>query len=393
MRTISPAVLDGTTFFSDPTFWSTFSPARFGPAVWPFFVALVFTAIAVLPARWLAFRLGAVAAPGERRIHSRPTARLGGLAMYLGFGLSAALFSTNPSTLGLLLSAAVVTTLMVLDDLNGVRALSKLAFQIAASLLAIVVFGIYIHSVNLPGGHVVNLAVAVSIPLTLLWFVGLQNTVNLIDGVDGLAAGVVAIVAATLLLAAINREQMDIVILSGALIGACVGFLFFNWHPARVFMGDTGSNFLGFTLAALSVLSVAKLTWITAFPVLLRILEDRGYSARPVGRIAVACAALGDATAWAMLGVIVAAVQSLKGEPGEELQVWGSGNLLQTLLKHDLVDRLRLMTFPLVLGSGRRLFNDGVLPATMRPVELTVTDLGIVIGTYEPAGPVRYGEM
>jgi len=178
--------------------------------------------------------------------------------MYLGFGLSAALFSTNPSTLGLLLSAAVVTTLMVLDDLNGVRALSKLAFQIAASLLAIVVFGIYIHSVNLPGGHVVNLAVAVSIPLTLLWFVGLQNTVNLIDGVDGLAAGVVAIVAATLLLAAINREQMDIVILSGALIGACVGFLFFNWHPARVFMGDTGSNFLGFTLAALSVLSVAK---------------------------------------------------------------------------------------------------------------------------------------
>jgi UDP-GlcNAc:undecaprenyl-phosphate/decaprenyl-phosphate GlcNAc-1-phosphate transferase len=258
VRTISPAVLDGTTFFSDPTFWSTFSPARFGPAVWPFFVALVFTAIAVLPARWLAFRLGAVAAPGERRIHSRPTARLGGLAMYLGFGLAAALFSTNPSTLGLLLSAAVITTLMVFDDLNGVRALAKLVFQIATSLLAIVVFGIYIHSVNLPGGHVVNLAVAVSIPLTLLWFVGLQNTINLIDGVDGLAAGVVAIVAATLLLAAINREQMDIVILSGALIGACLGFLFFNWHPARVFMGDTGSNFLGFTLAALSVLSVAK---------------------------------------------------------------------------------------------------------------------------------------
>jgi len=253
VRAVPIAVLAGTTFFSDPTFWSTFSAARFGPAVRPFFVALVFTAIAVLPVRWLAFRLGAVAEPGERRIHSRPTARLGGLAMYLGFGLSAALFSTNPSTLGLLLSAAVITTLMVFDDLHGLRALSKLLAQIGASLLAIVVFGIYIHSVNLPGGHIVNLAVAVSIPLTLLWFVGLQNTINLIDGVDGLAAGVVAIVAATLLLAAINREQMDIVILSGALIGACAGFLFFNWHPARVFMGDTGSNFLGF-----SVLSVAK---------------------------------------------------------------------------------------------------------------------------------------
>lgn len=258
MRTISTAVLVGTNFFSDPTFWSTFSPSRFGPAVAPFAAALVFTTIVVLPARWLAFRLGAVAEPGERRIHRRPTARLGGLALYLGFGISAALFSTNPSTLGLLLSAATITTLMVFDDLHEVRPLFKLVFQIGASLLAIVVFGIHINSVYLPGGHAIILALALSIPLTLLWFVGLQNTINFIDGVDGLAAGVVAIVAATILLAAINRNQTDIVILSGALIGACAGFLFFNWHPARVFMGDSGSNFLGFTLAALSVLSVAK---------------------------------------------------------------------------------------------------------------------------------------
>ncbi len=170
----------------------------------PFLAALVCTAIAVLPARWLAFRLGAVAEPGERRIHSQPTARLGGLAMYLGFGLSAALFSTNPATLGLLLSAAVITTLMVFDDIGGVRPIFKLVFQIAASLLAILAFGISIKFIGLPG-HLVILSVAVSIPLTLLWFVGLQNTVNLIDGVDGLAAGVVAIVAGTLLLAAINR--------------------------------------------------------------------------------------------------------------------------------------------------------------------------------------------
>jgi UDP-GlcNAc:undecaprenyl-phosphate GlcNAc-1-phosphate transferase len=257
VRPISTAVLTGTGVFSDPTFWYDFSPARFGPAVVPFLAALVCTVIVVLPTRWLAFRLGAVAEPGERRIHSQPTARLGGLAMYLGFGLSAALFSTDPHTLGLLLSAAVITTLMVFDDMGGVRAVFKLVFQVAASLLAIVVFGIAIAFVGLPG-HVVTLSLAVSIPLTLLWFVGLQNTINLIDGVDGLAAGVVAIVAATLLLAAINRGETDIVILAGALIGACIGFLFFNWHPARVFMGDSGSNFLGFTLAALSVLSVAK---------------------------------------------------------------------------------------------------------------------------------------
>jgi UDP-GlcNAc:undecaprenyl-phosphate/decaprenyl-phosphate GlcNAc-1-phosphate transferase len=253
VRTISTAVLVGTSFFSDPTIWSDFSPSRFGPAVLPLLVALVCTTIVVLPARWLAFKLGAVAEPGERRIHREPTARLGGLAMYLGFGLSAALFSTNPATLGLLLSAAVITTLMVFDDIRGVRPVFKLVFQVVAALLAIVGFGISIKSVG-----TVTLVPAVAIPLTLLWFVGLQNTINLIDGVDGLAAGVVAIVAATILLAAINRGESDIVILAGALIGACIGFLFFNWHPARVFMGDSGSNFLGFTLAALSVLSVAK---------------------------------------------------------------------------------------------------------------------------------------
>ena len=229
----------------------------------PFLAALVCTAIVVLPVRWLAFRLGAVANPGDRFIHQHPTARLGGLAMYLGFGLAAALFSTEPTTLGLLLSAAIITTLMVFDDIGGVRPLFKLGFQIAASLLAIVGFGISIRFIGLPGG-VITLAPLVSVVLTLLWFVSLQNTINFLDGVDGLAAGVVAIVAATLLLAAINRNETGIVILAGALIGACIGFLFFNWHPARIFMGDSGSNFLGFTLAALSVLSVAKGTVVLA---------------------------------------------------------------------------------------------------------------------------------
>ena len=98
-------------------------------------------------------------------------------------------------------------------------------------------------------------------------------------------------------------------------------------------------------------------------------------------------------TARLVTGDVVTAVQALKAEPGDELQVWGSGQLLRTLLQHELVDRFRLMTYPLVLGSGRRLFNDGILPTTLRPVDLTVTDHGVVIGTYEPAGPVRHGQM
>ena len=98
-------------------------------------------------------------------------------------------------------------------------------------------------------------------------------------------------------------------------------------------------------------------------------------------------------TAGLVSGDVVAGVRALKDQPGDELQIWGSGNLLQTLLQHELVDRFRLMTYPLVLGSGRHLFNEGLHPATMRLVDVTVTDLGVVIGTYEPAGPVRHGEM
>ena len=98
-------------------------------------------------------------------------------------------------------------------------------------------------------------------------------------------------------------------------------------------------------------------------------------------------------TAHLVTGDIAAAVQALKSEPGDELQIWGSGNLLETLLRHGLVDRFRLLTYPLLLGSGRRLFNAGVVPSTLRAVDLTVTDLGVVIGTYEPSGPVEHGDM
>jgi len=98
-------------------------------------------------------------------------------------------------------------------------------------------------------------------------------------------------------------------------------------------------------------------------------------------------------TARLLRGDVVAAVRALKEQPGDELQVWGSGQLLHTLLQHQLVDRFRLLTYPVVLGSGRRLFEAGAHPTTLRPVELTTTELGVVIGTYEPAGPVRHGQM
>jgi dihydrofolate reductase len=98
-------------------------------------------------------------------------------------------------------------------------------------------------------------------------------------------------------------------------------------------------------------------------------------------------------TAHLLSGDVVASIQALKNEPGDELQIWGSGNLLHTLLQHELVDRLRLMTFPVVLGSGHRLFTEGIHGATMRPVDITVSDSGTIIATYEPMGPVGHGQM
>ncbi len=98
-------------------------------------------------------------------------------------------------------------------------------------------------------------------------------------------------------------------------------------------------------------------------------------------------------TGHLLSGDIVASIRALKDEPGDELQIWGSGNLLRTLLQHDLVDLFRLMIFPVVLGSGRRLFNDGLVPTTLRPINVTTTVGGVILGTYEPAGPAVHGQM
>jgi UDP-GlcNAc:undecaprenyl-phosphate GlcNAc-1-phosphate transferase len=123
--------------------------------------------------------------------------------------------------------------------------------------------------ISLLGGHIVLLG-ALAIPISLFWIVGMQNTVNLLDGVDGLAAGVVLIVSLTLMFAAAGTHQTDVVQLAGGLAGACGGFLIFNFSPARIFMGDSGSHFLGTALAVISILGVAKVAvaFALAIPIL-----------------------------------------------------------------------------------------------------------------------------
>jgi UDP-GlcNAc:undecaprenyl-phosphate/decaprenyl-phosphate GlcNAc-1-phosphate transferase len=228
------------------------------PGLWPFVAAAIVCAAVVPLAIYLSRRFGWIAEPGGRHAHAKPMPLLGGLAMYAGFAAAVALFAPEfGETPGVLVVSGLAMALLAIDDRRPMRPWVKLAVQIGLALLAVVVFGIQIKFFSLPGAHIVHLGLLVT-PVSLFWLVGMQNTVNFMDGADGLAAGVTAVVAVVLMLAAGELDQLEIVKLSGALAGCCVGFLMFNFPPARIFMGDSGAHFLGITLGMISILGVAK---------------------------------------------------------------------------------------------------------------------------------------
>ncbi|HEV2035410.1 MAG TPA: MraY family glycosyltransferase [Candidatus Dormibacteraeota bacterium] len=229
------------------------------PGLWPLVIAFVLC-IALVPLMiWISRRTGLMAQPGGHHSHTKPTPLLGGLAMYAGFAGAVLFFMpSNRHTPGVLLVTGLATLLLLIDDRWHVRAIVKLGLQVVVAFTAIA-FGqdFWITFVGLPGNHVITLGV-LAVPVTVFWLLGMQNTVNFLDGVDGLAAGVVFIVAVTLMLAAGGRGQIDVVQLGGALAGCCAGFLLFNFYPARLFMGDSGAHFLGAAVAVISILGLAK---------------------------------------------------------------------------------------------------------------------------------------
>ncbi len=223
-------------------------------------------ALALTPlARLLAIRFGALDHPGPRRVHAEPTPRFGGLAMAAAVLGVAWLSRVLPGPareldarplLGLTCAAVPVLALGVLDDRHGVGPWAKLAVQ-ACAALTLTVFGYGVPLLTNPFGEPFVTG-ALSLPLTVLWVVVLTNAVNLIDGLDGLAAGVVGIACAALWATARSHGDFYVMFIAALLLGACGGFLWWNRPPARVFMGDTGSQFLGLTLAALSLLENRK---------------------------------------------------------------------------------------------------------------------------------------
>ena len=224
--------------------------------------------------RVLAEQLGAVDLPGGRRIHEQPTPRMGGLAIAAGF-FGAALFFARLSgpILALLLGGALVVLMGAADDARGLSPLWKLALQSLAALTAMRC-GVRIEALSLPSAALPFLPLGrLSGPVTLLWLVGCTNAVNLIDGLDGLAAGVSLISSLTLFEAALLAGEPNAALLLAALAGACLGFLPRNVHPAEIFMGDAGSQFLGFVLGCVSVIGTLKLQTALTFSVPLLALS------------------------------------------------------------------------------------------------------------------------
>ncbi|RED57652.1 UDP-GlcNAc:undecaprenyl-phosphate GlcNAc-1-phosphate transferase [Cohnella lupini] len=223
----------------------------------------------------LAIRIGAIDVPNQRKVHTRIMPRLGGVAIYAAFtaGLLLILPFVPEGTLSaydrnlisaMLVGGTLIVLLGALDDKFDLSAKLKLLVQIGAACIVVFGFDIKINLLNIPFGSAMQpLGEWLSIPLTIFWIVGVTNAINLIDGLDGLAAGVSGIAVATILVMGIIMGNTTVILLSAVLLGGIIGFLFFNFHPAKIFMGDSGSLFLGFALAMLSMLGFKQITIVS----------------------------------------------------------------------------------------------------------------------------------
>lgn len=239
-----------------------------------FTIAFLATFMATPQTIKLAKKLGAVDSPkDERRINKVVMPRLGGLAIIVGFVISIiyllvaltlenkldlSVDNYNWKVLGFALGGLVIAVVCFIDDIKGLPAICKLVAQIVASII-VIKSGIIIDNISIPFFKDLVANEIFSIVLTMGWIVGITNAINLIDGLDGLSTGIALISCISLLIIfSLNGSPLISIILITALAGALVGFLPFNYNPARTFMGDVGSNFIGYCLSIISILGIAK---------------------------------------------------------------------------------------------------------------------------------------
>ncbi|MBD2845855.1 undecaprenyl/decaprenyl-phosphate alpha-N-acetylglucosaminyl 1-phosphate transferase [Paenibacillus sp. IB182496] len=246
-----------------------------------FAVALILSLALTPLVRRLAFAIGAIDKPNHRKVHTRIMPRMGGLAIYVAFAAGLLLVLPfapegllNDYDMNLMRAMLVGGTLIVLigalDDRFELSAKVKLAGQLVAAGIVVLGFGVRINLLNIPFGETMQpIADWISIPLTIFWIVGVTNAINLIDGLDGLASGVSGIAIGTIAIMAALMGFEPIILMSVLLLGGILGFLVFNFHPAKIFMGDSGSLFLGFSLAMLSMLAFKQVTIVSFITPLL----------------------------------------------------------------------------------------------------------------------------
>ena len=231
-----------------------------------------FASILITPlVKSLAIKIGATDQPNDRKVHTKVMPRLGGLAIYISFLLGILIYQPeSPYTNSIIIGSIVIIITGILDDIFELSARVKLLGQLIAASIVIFYGGVQVEFINLPFSDNQLEFGYLSIPITFIWIVGITNAINLIDGLDGLAAGVSSIGLITISVMAILIPNPVVVVMGAILVASTLGFLIFNFHPAKIFMGDTGALFLGYMIAVLSLLGFKNVTIISlVIPVII----------------------------------------------------------------------------------------------------------------------------
>lgn len=209
-----------------------------------------------------ALKIGAIDQPNNRKVHKKVMPRLGGLAIYFSFLAGFFILQPeSPYSIAIFFGGLIIIITGFLDDLFNLPARIKILGQLAAALV-VIFSGVEIEFINLPFGGRLEFGIF-AIPLTILWIVGITNAINLIDGLDGLAAGVSSIALVTISGMAVIMGNTFVVEMGFIILGSTLGFLIYNFHPAKIFMGDTGALFLGYMISVLSLLGFKNVTVIS----------------------------------------------------------------------------------------------------------------------------------
>ncbi|NQD67699.1 undecaprenyl/decaprenyl-phosphate alpha-N-acetylglucosaminyl 1-phosphate transferase [Bacillus haikouensis] len=225
-------------------------------------ICFLLTLISTPLVKKLAYKIGATDKPNHRKVHQKIMPRLGGLAIFIGFIAGFLILRPeDPYALPIILGSILILLTGMADDIFELSPRFKFVGQLAAAF-TVVLGGVQTEFINLPFGGQLEFGIF-SIPITIIWIIAITNAINFIDGLDGLAAGVSTIALATIGFMAVMKGDVFVMSIAMILLVSTIGFLYFNFHPAKIFMGDTGALFLGYMIAVLSLLGFKNVTMIS----------------------------------------------------------------------------------------------------------------------------------